>query len=336
MTTMTKKERIRAAVTGGTPDRLPYSFWSHLPEIDLDPVRLADETYAFYKQFDLDFIKTMNNGMYAIEDFGCTADYSEIATGGVARLVSTPVHAPDDWTKLTPCPTDKGSLARELLSLRLLLEKLKGEHVPVLFTIFTPLTIAEKIAGKALMDHIAAGHGDKVKQALEVITKTTADLAAEAIQIGADGVFLASQMANYDAMSPALYREYGVPYDLRVLEGAKNGWFNTIHAHGKNIMFDILREYPIAAFNWHVWETLPAPDEAFALSGKCLMGGLERMDITNRDRNAIQHQIYECLRLLGGRNHILTPGCVIRYPLDTEILACVKEIKDFVEGKMKK
>ena len=72
---MNKKERIYAAVRGEKTDRLPYAIWTHLPGIDMDPERLANETYKFFKTYDTDLIKTMNNGMYAIEDFGCEIDY---------------------------------------------------------------------------------------------------------------------------------------------------------------------------------------------------------------------------------------------------------------------
>ena len=57
---MTKRERIQAAVKGTKPDKLPYSLWTHLPGIDLDPALLAEKTYEFYKTYDVDFIKTMN------------------------------------------------------------------------------------------------------------------------------------------------------------------------------------------------------------------------------------------------------------------------------------
>ncbi len=82
-------------------------------------------------------------------------------------------------------------------------------------------------------------------------------------------------------------------------------------------MFDILKDYPVQVFNWHAWESLPALDEAYALTGKCLMGGLSRTDITQQNRGAIQNQIFQCFKLLGGRHQILTPGCVIRYPWTT-------------------
>lgn len=187
---MTKKERIKAAVSGQTPDQLPYSLWTHMPGIDLDPVLLAEKTYEFYKTYDVDFIKTMNNGMYAIEDFGCEIDYSEVTKGGVAKVVKTPVHKPEDWLSLKVCPVNEGSLHRELTSLKLLLDKVKSEDVPVLFTVFSPVTTADKLSGKQMLSYIRNGYGEQVKKALEVITETTMAVAAEAIRLGADGIFL--------------------------------------------------------------------------------------------------------------------------------------------------
>lgn len=329
---MTKKERIQAVIQGEKPDKLPYSFWSHMPGTDLDPEAIAQKTYEFYKTYDFDFVKTMNNGMYAIEDFGCTVDYSEIVKGGVAKVVSTPIVCGEDWRKLQVCPCDQGSNARELRHLKLVLEKLRGEEVPVIFTIFTPITIADKISGGKLISYIEQGYGEAVKQALEVITQTTEQLAAAAIELGADGIFLASQMSSYDKCTGQQYLEYGKPYDLWVLEAAGKGWMNTIHCHGNNIMFPILKDYPVQVFNWHVWETLPSLDEAYALTGKCLMGGLNRTDITQRNRGAIQHQIFRCFQQLGGMHQILTPGCVIRYPLDEEMLSFIGKTRDEIEA----
>lgn len=329
---MTKKERIQAAIRGEKPDKIPYSFWSHMPGTDLDPEAIAEKTYEFYKKYDFDFVKTMNNGMYAIEDFGCTVDYSEIVKGGVAKIVSSPISCGEDWRHLQVCPCDQGSNARELRHLKLVLDKLKGEEVPVVFTAFTPITIADKLCGGKLLSYIEQGYGEDIKAALEVITATTCQLVSAAIDLGADGIFLASQMSSYDKCSQAQYLEYGKPYDLRVLEAAKNGWMNTIHCHGSNIMFNILKDYPVQVFNWHAWEAFPALDEAYDLTGKCLMGGLSRTDITNRNRGAIQHQIYECFRMLGGRHMILTPGCVIRYPLDDQMLEFIGQTRNEIEN----
>lgn len=328
---MTKKERIQAAIRGEKPDKIPYSFWTHMPGTDLDPEAIAEKTYEFYKTYDFDFVKTMNNGMYAIEDFGCTIDYSEIEKGGVAKVVSSPIQSAGDFRKLKVCPYTEGSNARELRHLKLVLEKLKGEEVPVIFTVFTPITIADKICGGTLTKYLEEGHGEEVKAALEVITETTCRLAEAAIRLGADGIFLASQMSSYDKCTVCQYAEYGKPYDLRVLEAAKDGWMNTIHCHGSNIMFELLKDYPVHVFNWHAWETLPGLEEAYMLTGKCLMGGLKRTDITNKNKGEIQHQIFRCFKEMGGLHQILTPGCVIRYPLDEEMLAFIGKTRNEVE-----
>ena len=107
---------------------------------------------------------------------------------------------------------------------------------------------------------------------------------------------------------------------------------NTIHCHGDHIMFHILKDYPVQVFNWHAWESLPALDEAYALTGKCLMGGLSRTDITQQNRGAIQNQIFQCFKLLGGRHQILTPGCVIRYPLDDDMLSFIGTTRNEIEA----
>lgn len=328
---MTKKERIMAAIHGEPVDQVPYSLWSHLPGIDLDPVANAEKTYDFYKTYDVDILKTMNNGMYSIEDFGAKVDYSDIAKGGVAKILDTPVKTPDDWGKVQPVSLHEGAMAREQRYLKLLLDKTKGE-VPVVFTVFSPLTTANKLCPH-MLEHIKAGEGAKVKQALKAITETTCGLVQRVIELGADGIFFATQLSSYDLTEESIYKEYGMPYDLAVL-AASQGWCNVLHAHGKNIMFPLLRKYPVQIFNWHAWESLPDIRQAQVMTGKCIMAGLERMDITDHHKNEIEHQIYETLVQTEGKKVILSPGCVIRYPLDPDMLSFVRKAKEEIERQL--
>ena len=155
---MNKKERIYAAVRGEKTDRLPYAIWTHLPGIDMDPEKLAEKTFEFFKTYDTDLIKTMNNGMYAIEDFGCEIDYSQIEKGGVATLISTPINSIDDFKKIRPMNIDEcKAIQRELHMLKLLLEKTKNENVPVIFTVFSPFTTINKLCGNRILDYINTG-----------------------------------------------------------------------------------------------------------------------------------------------------------------------------------
>ncbi len=330
---MTKTERIKTAIEGGVPDKVPYSIWSHVPGIDMIPEKISDFTVDFYKTYNVDFIKTMNNGMYCIEDFGCTVDYSEIEKGGVAKLVSSPVNSIADYAEIKKVGIDSGALAREIEYLRLLMEKLNGEDVPVIFTVFSPITTADKLANHKLVEHIRTGETALIKQALEEITATTKELVRKVTTSGAAGVFFASQMSSYDVMTEEEYEEFGKPYDLEVLN-ASEGWFNAVHAHGDNIIFNILKDYPVEVFNWHIGETLPDLEEGLDLTGKCIMGGIQRMDITNGRRNEIANQIYRAIKSTNGRNLILTPGCVIRYPLEPSTLGYISRIKQTVESSL--
>lgn len=322
---MNKHELIRTALAGEIPDRVPYAFWTHFPSIDLDPQKLAEYTCDFYRTYDLDFVKAMPNGMYPVEDFGCVCDYSEIASGGVAKVVETPITCYEDWKCIEPVSITSNALNRELSSLELVLRRLQGE-VPVVFTVFSPATIAQKLSKNQFLDHVKHAETDLLHQALQAITETTAALSAKAIELGAAGVFFATQLASHAYMTEEQYREFGAPYDVQVLEAAQEGWFNMVHLHGRDIMFDLLEAYPVQALNWHVWETAPTLAEARQKTEKCLIGGVERDLITRGERQILSEQIQRALRDTGGRKHIVTPGCVIRYPLTEAYMRSFRDV----------
>lgn len=161
--------------------------------------------------------------------------------------------------------------------------------------------------------------------------QTTCALVARAISLGADGIFFASQLSTFENCPEDIYRTYGVCYDKRVLK-ASAGWCDILHAHGNDIMFDLLKDYPVDIFNWHAGESLPGLREASLATGRCIMGGLKRADITNRNKNALRHQIYESFQQMDGVGQILSPGCVIRYPLDKEMLHYVAKAKNEIEA----
>lgn len=110
---MDKNQRILAALKGESVDHIPFSFWTHMAGGDLDPELLAAKTYEFYREFNLDFIKTMNNGMYSVEDYGCILDQSQVKSGGITRLADTPVKTAADWRGVTVRDISQGALGRQ-------------------------------------------------------------------------------------------------------------------------------------------------------------------------------------------------------------------------------
>ena len=60
-----------------------------------------------------------------------------------------------------------------------------------------------------------------MKAALETITETTLRFIEAAKATGIAGIYYAVQLANYGLLSEAEYREFGEPYDRRVLAGGR-------------------------------------------------------------------------------------------------------------------
>lgn len=319
---MNKLDRVQAALNGEAVDRPPYAFWTHFPGIDLDPDALARETIAFACELDLDFVKTMPNGQFCTEDWGAVSDFSEVAKGGVAKVVKAAVNAPEDWPAIRRLDARQGAFGRELKQIAKVCTEL-GPDVPVLATVFSPLTIAQKLAGTAYRSHLQT-HPALVQAALSAISATMAAFIREALNVGCAGVFFATQESSTKCVSTETYLEFGKPYDLEVLDAASGGWFNVIHMHGDDVMFDVLKNYPVTALNWHIGETPPLLADYAATSGrKPVVGGLRRMALTDGDMNMTRADIADAMTATGGRGLLLGPACVIRHPVDHAVLKAV-------------
>ncbi len=331
---MTKIENLKNVLAGKKVEQIPYSFWHHFPEIDLIPEELAKKTIEFYRDYDLDFIKLMSNGMYSVEGYGALANYAKIPKGGKAEIVQSPISSYEELNQLAELTVDSPVFARELKSLELVFAEV-GKEVPIIFTIFSPLTTLKKLLGSQFETYILAADSQPIFHALETITKATQKLTDEAISRGAAGIFFATQLGSFDHFTTEQYEIFGKPYDLRVLASAERGWFNVVHVHGKNIFFDLFKDYPTQVFNWHSTETLPTISEAIHLSGKTIAAGLSEDTIQKGNLNAIRNQIYEAIQASQGKKIILTTGCGISLPVKKEYLNAVRKSKALVEAALK-
>src|SRR5690606_21004011 len=120
---------------------------------------------------------------------------------------------------------------------------------------------------------------DVVHEALDAITEVTRAVLTASLERGAGGIFFATQCATLDLLSIEEYREFGVRYDLPVLEAASGSSFVMVHLHGDQIMFDELKSYPAHALNWHDRRTPPTLAEGERSSGRCVIGGIDEQGI---------------------------------------------------------
>ncbi len=308
---MTKRERLQACINGQEVDRPPISLWHHFPELDNNPYKLAQAIIQFQNRYDLDFIKLMPNGLYSVFDWGVKIKPHE-KNARTAEASCHAIHEPTDWELLEPLNPTEGVLGNQLECIKILAEQLKGE-VPMLQTIFSPLTTASKMAGnEVLLDHLQ-NYPEQLHAGLEVITQTSIDFTHHCIELGVDGIFFATKWASYTPLSEEKYHEFGKAYDMRILNTTEdNTSFNILHIHGEEIMFDLLVDYPVQAINWHDRRTRPTLGEAVAKYGGCVVGGLDHEETMTHGTTAqITQQVLDAIKQTRGKRLIIGPGCVL-------------------------
>jgi len=306
---MTHRERIEKALALEETDRLPFGFWWHFPNQDRSPRRLAQLSLELQQKLDTDFIKFSPYGLYSVVDWGVVLD----VRGGRETPVEGEyaIHGPEDWRALRRVRPDEGEYLIVLEAQRIALSE-RAVDVPLVQTVFSPLTSCLKMAGReTLLEHIRE-RPDAVHAGLEVITETTRGFALKAVKRGADGLFFATQTANEGYLTGKEYDEFVKPYDLALLAAVRDSsWFNILHLHGQSVMFDHVLDYPVQALNYHDREAGPSLSAMRTRTNKCLIGGIaENTTLVEGAPGAVDAEVREAWEQVNRRGLILGPGCV--------------------------
>jgi uroporphyrinogen decarboxylase len=310
MSAMTARERVLAALRGDAVDRVPVSLWQHFPERDQSAEALAASTAAWQEMLGLDFIKLMPPGDYATIDWGLRSEFRG-ARGGTRDPIHHPIRTAADWAAIRPVDISEGFNAEVIRACGLVRESV-GNDVPVLQTVFSPLTIASKLSDGRVIQHLRSDP-DVVHAALEAIREVTVAVTRESLRAGASGVFFASQCASSDVMTREEYDDFGVPYDLAVLEaaGEAGSEFTLTHIHGGNTFFDLLAGYPAHAINWHDRRIGPdIPSVLSAHENRAAVAGIDEHGIASMTADEVRAQVRDAREATGDRRLLIGPGCV--------------------------
>jgi uroporphyrinogen decarboxylase len=310
---VTHRDRLLASLRGDRADRTPVALWRHFPEDDRRAESLAAAHIAFQQRFEFDFLKITPASGYYGDDWGLRAGYRPNREG-VRTYHDRPVKRASDWAALRRLDVTAGAYGRELHALSAVRDAL-GSTVPVLATVFSPLTIAKTLCGDQAVLRYVREEGEALHAGLEIIADVTGRFAAESLSAGADGIFFATQMACEGGASEEEYEEFGRPYDLRVLDAAGSAEFVILHAHGDNVYFDLLSAYPVHAINWHDRRTAPSLREARERFSGCLVGGVDEARFADRQPQEITEEVRDAIAQTAGVAHIVSAGCVI--PIDS-------------------
>ena len=310
MQAMDHWQRVEAAVRGDPVDHPPIALWRHFPEDDQHVDKLVAQTLAWQQRWDFDLVKFMPSGTYGVEDWGAVTAYTGQANG--ARVVVKPaVVRTADWNAIGDLDVRRGSygLQNEALALT---AKALGGSVPFLQTVFSPLTTARKLSTERLFADLRR-EPETLHRALRVITGVTIRFALDALAAGAHGIFLATQLASFRLLSRDEYERFGKPYDLEILAAlAGKARLSMLHAHGDDIMFDLVAGYPAEMLNWHDRLTEPTLRAALPRFPRLLVGGLEEHGALGRGEvELVAREVADAIAQTGGRRLMIGPGCVV-------------------------
>ena len=310
--TLSKQERVQAVLEGETVDRPPMSVWRHFYDKETTTQGLVESMLGFQRQYDWDFMKVNPRAQYHVEDWGATFQYPADPNEGPTAL-DVPVGSPEQWDQIEPLKATMGVLGEHLMALSDIKKGLAGE-TPFIMTVFNPISIAGRLVESegALVEQMR-NQPDRIHSALEVITETFCNYTIEILNAGADGIFFATtSWATTNLITSEEYAEFGRPYDLRILDVAKDAWFNVLHVCRSHNMLRDLIDYPIQAFNWDTQDaTNHSLEQARAFASKPLIGGISREALLNGQPGSVAGEVNEAIAQTDGRGLMLSSTCSI-------------------------
>lgn len=307
---MRHREKLETCLSDVTMSHPPVALWRHFPVDDQVSGNLAAATVDFQRRYDFDLVKVTPASSFCIRDWGARDEWRGVPEG-TREYVNFVIKEPEDWYKLQPLDPNQGSLGKQLDCLVHIKSDL-GESVPIIQTIFNPLAQAKNLAGRnKLLVHLRK-YPDAVHAGLKTISESIIRFIDASLHVGIDGVFYAVQHAQFGLLSQGEYERFGRQYDLPILEHITPFWFNILHLHGDDIMFDMFTDYPVQVINWHDRETAPNLVQAQQKFMGAVCGGLRRWEtMVLGNPEEIMVEAKDAIQMTKGKRFILGTGCVL-------------------------
>jgi len=323
---MHKRDRLLAAIHGEKCDRLPVALWRHWPGDDQDATALAAAHLKWQQDYDWDFLKVGPASSYSVVDWGVT-DRWVGHIEGTREYTRRVIQKPADWRKLVPLDPAEGMLAEQIKTLSLV-KAVIGSDVPIIATVFSPLSQAKHLADNPVMLAHMRQDPDSFQKGLETIVTSTLRFIDKAKEAGVDGIYYAVQHARYPLMNEAEFDRFGRSTDRQVLDGIQDLWLNILHLHSTEVMFGQVADYPVPVLNWHDRETGINLQEGLAQFPGAASGGIDHWSLHQEAPTEAIAEAMDALRQTDGRRLILGTGCVI---MTTTPLRNIRALREFVE-----
>lgn len=314
MSAVTSRERVEATLAGEVADHPPVSLWRHWPGDDQDGGALAESTLGFQRQHDFDLVKITPSAAFMAEVWGARTEFRGDAMG-VRDYLSRPVTQADHWDAIEEvAPSDAVSLSRELEAAQLVRAALPDD-IPVVATLFSPLSVARYLCGEHLFLSQLRMHRAQVVRALGAITATTVRHVRALADAGVDGIYMSAFPASHPVMSQTEYSELATADDVAVLEAASDLSLRILHFHLPHPFLELGRGYPANMVSWEHTRGGPSISEGMALTGRPVLGGLDQFGVlSNGSPDEVTREVGALLEETGPRGLMVSSSCSVPIP----------------------
>lgn len=326
MSTFDKQKRLEAIISGEKPDRVPVALWRHWPGDDQDAQALAAAHLKWQQDYDWDVLKVGPASSYSVVDWG-VQDRWVGHIEGTREYTHRPIQQAEDWAKLQPLDPNKGMLATQLETLRLV-KTAVGDTVPILATIFAPLSQAKHLADNEPMLNHLRSQPALFRQGQETIMESTLRFIEAAKKLGINGIFYAVQHARYPLLSREEYEMWGRPFDLQILDAVQDLWLNMVHLHSTDVMFDLIANYPVPLLNWHDRETGITLKAGLQQFRGAASGGIDHWTLHEESPENTVAEAKDAIEQVNGRRLLLGTGCVA---MTTTPLRNIRALRESVD-----
>jgi len=333
---MTSLERAMAVIEGRIPDRVPTDLHNFLMAARMASIPLsqclqsgelmAESHLVAWRYFGHDMILVENGTTAMAQAMGCGVRYTDEAA---PRVVDPVLKSLDDVDKLRmPNPECDFPLNEILKAVRILRQEI-GDKVFIMGRADqAPMALAGAIRGhqQFFFDLGACEDPAVIHHLLEFCVEATTRYALALKDAGAHGTSLGE--FGSDTISPAMYREYALPYLQRFYSTVRRaGLAATLHQCGNTAA--VLPEMVMSGAD--TLELDPSTDlraAKEATRGKvCVLGMVDPANVLHRGTPAlVEEKTAEALDILApGGGFIVGPGCALVPETPVENVAAMIE-----------
>ena len=233
MKEMTSLERVQAVLNGQLPDRLPvvpqsFMFSAltggyHIGQINRNPAKMAECHRISQEKYGYDGCVIDVDDATLAEACGAKVHYRDNDVAAVDENAPLLQDLRDIDSLHMPDPHKDGRLPEWLETAQRLLEAV-GDHVFVMGrTDQGPFDLLCLLRGaQNLMIDLMDEDEDVIRHALEWTAEAHIRFARAMLELGAHATSMGDSYAGPNLISPAMYREFGVPYEKKVVEAVRD------------------------------------------------------------------------------------------------------------------